>query len=176
MRRQQNSPHVPLSTRLVAGAIAGTVATAPMTAVMRHLHGRLKGGERYPLPPREIVGSMAPDLEPRHSTDATIVAHFGYGALCGAGLAAISMKPTILGGIAGGAGIWLASYLGWIPALNILDPATRHPGHRNRLMLFAHLVWGSSFVLTLRELAQSRHAFGGGPLKDIDRQEQWGGQ
>jgi hypothetical protein len=176
MPRQQNGQHCPMSTRLVAGAVAGTVATAPMTAVMRHLYGRLEGENRYPLPPREIVGSMAPGLERWHSTNATIVAHFAYGALCGAGLAAVSKKPTILGGVAGGMGIWLGSYLGWIPALNILDPATRHPATRNRLMLFAHLVWGLSFVLAQRELAESRQAFGAGPLKDIDRQARGGGQ
>jgi hypothetical protein len=33
--------------------------------------------------------------------------------------------------------------MGWLPALGILQPATKHPAQRNALMIVAHLVWGS---------------------------------
>jgi putative membrane protein len=35
------------------------------------------------------------------------------------------------------------SYLGLLPALGILRPATEHPERRNALMIVAHLIWGS---------------------------------
>jgi hypothetical protein len=155
-----------LPRRLIYGALAGLVATAPMTAVMHRLHGRLKKKERYPLPPREIIGSVAPVTEDAAATDSTLVAHFAYGALSGAALAAVIEKPTVIRGMSGGVGIWLASYLGWIPAAGILKPATRHPARRNRLMLAAHLVWGSAYAITQRELLKSRKAFDDGRLKD----------
>jgi hypothetical protein len=44
-----------LSSRLVLGGLAGITATTAMTAVMRRLHRKLPGAERYPLPPREIT-------------------------------------------------------------------------------------------------------------------------
>lgn len=156
----------PIASRLIAGALAGTVATAPMTTAMRFLHARLEPRDRYPLPPREIVGSVAPRLPGPALTDSTLVAHFAYGALSGAGLAAVARRPGLAAGMAGGAAIWAASYLGWIPTVGILRPATRHPRRRNRLMILAHIVWGAAFSIARSELLRSRSAFGDGPLKD----------
>lgn len=51
--------------------------------------------------------------------------------------------PSFLKGIIFGIGVWLVSYLGWLPAANILPPATREPAARNILMILSHLVWGS---------------------------------
>ena len=59
------------------------------------------------------------------------------------------------GALAGG-GVWMASYLGWLPGMGILKPATRHPGRRNALMLGAHLVWGAATALAMRELLAAR--------------------
>lgn len=152
--------------RLVAGALSGIVATAPMTAVMRRLHRRLKRKERYPLPPREIVSTVVPAFDRQAATSTTLLAHFAYGALSGAVLTAMVPRPTIKSGIMGGVGIWFTSYLGWIPAVGILKPATRHPGKRNRLMILAHVMWGATFALTQRSLLKSGRIFGGGPFKD----------
>ena len=161
--------NAPLSTRLVLGAIAGFVATAPMTAVMYRMHRNLGRKKRYPLPPREIVETVAPVLEGEPAKSTTLAAHFAYGALSGAALASIDRKPTITSGIAGGVGVWAASYFGWIPAAGILKPASRHPGNRNKLMILAHVMWGSAFALTQRNLLKSRAAFGEGSLKDSAR-------
>jgi uncharacterized membrane protein YagU involved in acid resistance len=148
------------------GAIAGFVATAPMTSVMRRLHQRLDKEKRYPLPPREIVGSVMRALPNSAANNVSLAAHFTYGALSGAALAGVARRPTLWSGIGGGAAIWLASYLGWIPAAGILKPAPEHPRPRNRLMIIAHIVWGTAFVITRRELLNSRMAFGEGRLKD----------
>ena len=159
---------LPLPSRVVAGALAGTVATAPMTAVMRRLHARLERDDQYPLPPREIIGSIAPGLRKDPARDTTIIAHFAYGALCGAALATALEKPTAAAGAASGVGIWLASYLGWIPAFGVLRPASRHPAPRNALMILAHVAWGSAYALAQSELVKSRSIFEGRPLKDIE--------
>lgn len=137
-----------------------------MTAVMHRLHRKLDRDRQYPLPPREIIGSVLPEIVDEPATGATLAAHFTYGALSGAALSMIDRKPTVGSGVAGGLAIWLASYMGWIPAFNILKPATRHPSSRNALMIFAHVVWGSAFAIAQRDLMDSRSAFSDGPLKD----------
>ena len=102
---------------------------------------------------------MAPDL--------TLVAHFVYGAGCGALLAAANPRPGRLGGAAAGGAVWLTSYMGWIPALGLLKPATRHPLRRNALMLSAHFVWGWSTAVAMSELADARATiFAAGPEPD----------
>jgi hypothetical protein len=53
-------------------------------------------------------------------------------------------------GAAFGLGVWTASYLGLLPALGILKPATEHPARRNLLMIGAHVVWGSALGAAMR--------------------------
>jgi uncharacterized membrane protein YagU involved in acid resistance len=155
-----------LAARLVIGGIAGFVATMAMTSAMRHLSARLPRRERYPLPPREIVDA-ALDPPAAAAPDITLLAHFAYGAGCGALIAAAHPRiGRVAGSIAGG-GIWLASYMGWIPAFGVLKPATRHPARRNAVMLGAHLVWGWTAAEAMRELARDRATlFGAGPVRD----------
>ena len=159
-----------LGSRLVIGAVAGIVGTMAMTAAMRRLHARLPAPERYPLPPREIVDAAAGPLPDEAAASLTTAAHFAYGAGCGALLAAADPKPAKRVGAAAGVAIWLASYMGWIPALSLLKPATRHPARRNALMIGVHLVWGAATAAALRELAAARETvFAGGEDRDIAR-------
>ena len=140
------------------GGMAGLIATIPMTISMLLGWRLLPKRERYPLPPREIIGEFTERMGGRESdftetelTAATLLAHFGYGALTGSTYALIERKIPLrssLKGALAGLFIWVVSYLGWIPAVRILTPATRHPWRRNLLMIFAHLVWG----LTLGEV------------------------
>ena len=55
-------------------------------------------------------------------------------------------------GAAYGSAVWACSYLGWIPALGILKPASEHPPARNVLMISVHFVWDATTAITLREL------------------------
>lgn len=73
---------------------------------------------------------------------ATVASHFAFGAGCGAlfTLAGLHKKRPIRNGIGFGLGVWTASYLGWLPAADILTPATRHPAARNKIAV--HAVWG----------------------------------
>jgi uncharacterized membrane protein YagU involved in acid resistance len=158
---------VRLGSRLFVGAVAGLVGTMAMTSAMRRLHRRLPAKERYPLTPREIVDSAAAPSE-ETAKDSTIAAHFAYGAGCGALLAAAGTRPGPAAGAAAGAAVWLGSYMGWIPALNLLDPATEQPARRNALMIWAHLVWGAATAKAISELAEARETiFAAGPDKDV---------
>ena len=155
-----------LRARLVIGGIAGFVATMAMTSAMRQLHKRLPKKERYPLPPRELIDeTLAPPR--RTAPDLTLAAHFAYGAGCGALLAAASPRLGRVSGALAGGGIWLASYMGWIPAFGLLKPATGHPRRRSLAMLGAHFAWGWSTAEGMRELGKARTTiFAAGPAAD----------
>lgn len=163
-----------LRSRLLIGGIAGFVGTMAMTAAMRRLHRRLPAEERYPLTPREIVDSGSKQLglpiAGEAAKDVTTVAHFAYGAACGAMIAAMNPDPKKRTGAAAGAAIWLASYMGWIPAVGTLEPATRHPARRNMLMIGVHLIWGAATAAAIRELREARETIlKDGPDRDAPR-------
>jgi hypothetical protein len=153
--------------RMVYGCLAGMAATLPMTSAMGRLHPLLPEEDRYALPPREIVAAAGP---PPGDATTTLLAHFAYGGLAGS-LFAMQRRRSVLAGSAFGMLVWGASYLGWIPGLRILTPATRHPARRNLLMLAAHLVWGSALASGLREIEAAEPAFRrrGKPLRDLPR-------
>ncbi|AZO82047.1 MULTISPECIES: hypothetical protein [unclassified Bosea (in: a-proteobacteria)] len=139
-----------LGGRIVLGALAGLVATLPMTIAMRRLHRVLPDHERYPLPPREIAEDL-PSLGLPVSS-ATLLQHFLYGGAGGALFAGLFRRGGIAAGSGYGIAVWIGSYLGWVPAARILRPATQHPMRRNVLMLAVHLVWGACLAAGLAEL------------------------
>lgn len=160
-----------LPSRLVIGAIAGFVGTMTMTMAMRRLHRPLPDKERYPLTPREIVDRLGEQLHVpvagETAKDVTTAAHFLYGAAMGALIAAMNPDTSKKGGALAGVAVWLASYMGWIPAVHTLEPATEHPARRNALMIGAHLVWGSTTAAAIRELRLARETiFAEGEDKD----------
>jgi uncharacterized membrane protein YagU involved in acid resistance len=164
-----------IASRLVIGAIAGFVGTMAMTAAMRRLHRRLPAKERYPLTPREIVDSIGDQLHMplRNETakDVTTATHFLYGAAMGALISAMNPDTSKRGGAMAGVAVWLASYMGWIPAVGTLEPATEHPARRNALMIGVHLVWGSTTAAAIRELRLARETiFAEGEDKDAPRE------
>lgn len=142
------------------GAVAGLAATVPMTGAMLSAHRRLPWYERYPLPPRRITKSITKavglwdTMDQQQKSVATLLAHFGYGAAMGATFGAMtkgySREKLTTKGLLFGPGVWAASYLGLLPALGILEPATRHPARRNALMIGAHIIWGLSLARVLR--------------------------
>ena len=80
----------PVTGRIVTGALAGLLATVPMSAAMLLMYRLLPGEERYPLPPHQITVEMAERAdqeqlvdEPAEAAVATGAAHFGYGAAVG---------------------------------------------------------------------------------------------
>src|SRR5205085_749236 len=171
----ENSKDPRLVSRLVIGGIAGFVGTMTMTAAMPRLHQRLPAKERYTPTPRPIVDSGAEQLgiplSNETAKDVTTASHFLYGAAMGALVAALNPDPKKRTGAAAGVAVWVASYMGWIPALHTLEPATKHPARRNMLMVGVHLVWGPSTAAAIRELRLARETIlAEGPDKDAPRE------
>ncbi len=149
--------------RFFASTLAGFAATAPMTLVMQIGH-RWPRREPSPIPPQQITEEIAKragvesHLDEARLTAATWAAHFGFGAAGGGvyGLFAAKIPlPATLKGAIWGLVVWSVSYLGWIPAAQILPPATKHSTRRNFLMIAAHLVWGVCLALGANSLAQN---------------------
>ncbi|NLE53132.1 MAG: DUF1440 domain-containing protein [Chloroflexi bacterium] len=143
--------------RFAKGAAAGLIATAPMTAVMLGWHRKLPWWQRDPLPPSKLTTRILravglKKLDDEAHEPLTWISHFGYGAASGAlfPLAESLMRdlppPIHPKGVVYGLLIWTGSYLGWIPAVGLLEPATEHPKQRNMLMIAAHLVWGATMA------------------------------
>jgi uncharacterized membrane protein YagU involved in acid resistance len=138
------SPYLKLSQ----GALAGLVATLPMTIFMRSAWKRLPEHEKYALPPRQITRKVIKPVRKRSERTQkalTLFLHFMFGAAAGLIYGAVEEKvpvpPAVKGPLAGMV-VWTGSYLGWIPALGILPSAVEHPRRRNLLMIVAHLIWG----------------------------------
>jgi Protein of unknown function (DUF1440) len=125
---------------------------------------------RYSLPPREITVHLAEragvhkKLDPDARAALSLVNHFGYGAMAATVYSLVEERipvPAMAKRPLFGAIVWLVSYLGLLPAVGILEPATKHPQSRNLLMIAVHLVWGlvvGVFVETL--LAEKQRTAG----------------
>jgi putative membrane protein len=145
------------------------------------LHRRLPSSERYPLPPREIttkaVGQFTEPAELRPETRSVLtwLAHFGYGGATGMLYACMERHlpggPAIRGPLFGLL-VWAVSYLGLLPGLHVLTPATEHPARRNALMLGAHVVWGWCLALfydvLIGDISRQRTAFHTSPRRHRD--------
>jgi uncharacterized membrane protein YagU involved in acid resistance len=146
---------------LLHGALAGCVATLPMTLVMSIIHRQLPPQERYPQEPslimQQIEQTLLPDRdlrEPEHMA-LTLVSHFVYGAVAGTLYPPLTRHlplPSALRGAGYGMAVWALGYMGWLPLTGLLPPETRRPAHRTAMIFTAHLVWG----LTLGMLVQRR--------------------
>jgi uncharacterized membrane protein YagU involved in acid resistance len=150
--------------KLLRGAVAGFVATALMSVFMLIGWRLLPKREKYHLPPRQITEEIAErvgiedHLNEPELVGLTVSSHFGYGALFGWIYALFEHRIPLdssLKGVLTGVALWTASYLGWLPALGILPPATRHPWRRNLLMILAHVVWGVTLGEVTRKLDRS---------------------
>jgi hypothetical protein len=146
---------------LMIGAVSGFAATAPMTIFMELMHKRLPPDEQYPLPPGEIESDVtekagvSEQLDRHEHTALTMASHFAYGTAAGAVYAPLAggLHPNpLVGGIAFGLAVWGASYMGLLPALGILKPASEHPPRRTALMIAAHVIWGSALGVLVDRL------------------------
>ena len=151
--------------KLLRGALAGFVATAPMSLSMLIGWRLLPKHEKYHLPPRLITEKITERIEikDRLSENAlvalTTLSHFGYGAFFGWLYALFEQRIPLhssLKGALAGVALWMASYLGWLPAMGLLPSATRHPWRRNLLMIVAHVIWGVTLGEAIRKLKQNK--------------------
>lgn len=137
----------------VKGALAGTLATLPMTVFMLATQRFLPRGQRYELPPELLVKEMSKRAHIRLHWNkkllmgATVVSHFGYGAAMGVLYSPIEKQkslPRPLTGTLFGLWVWASNYLGLLPLLRMRASGPREPGQRNLMMIAAHVVWGSA--------------------------------
>ncbi len=142
-----------------AGALAGFLATIPMSLAMARLHRRLPVNLQYPLPPYGITSTflaktgVRPAFSVTQERYTTLALHFGFGAFAGAitPLVLRSHHLSLARGACYGVGVWAASYQGWVPGLSLHRAATRQPRERVGLMVAAHLVWGASLAAILQQ-------------------------
>jgi hypothetical protein len=143
-------------TGLFEGGIAGSIATATMSAVM--LAGR-KAGLQGDHPP-ELISERLLHVAGIHGKKETkqdilaAVLHFGFGASMGAvfGLLRRMIHPPIVAPLQGmifATLVWAVSYKGWLPALGILPPPEHDRPGRPQVMVTAHWVYGATLELCL---------------------------
>ncbi|MBK8901653.1 MAG: hypothetical protein IPM53_10755 [Anaerolineaceae bacterium] len=149
--------------RLVAGFIAGTLATVPMTMFMLVMHYLLVSDDERSMPPYEITmrasdktGFWHKLLGEEERKSVTLAAHFGYGGMAGmlyALLPRLVSLPAVVHGMGFGIFFWAANYLGILPALNLFPHQLHdHPGRR-AATIGAHVVWGAALGQGLAQLA-----------------------
>jgi len=150
---------------MLKGAVAGWIATVPMTLSMPAGRRLLPRHEQYMLPPQQVTVELAERLDVDRHLDGerrditALILHFTYGMLAGSMYGLVEQKIPLedrLKGSLAGLLVWTGSSLGWLPLFGILRPATRHPWPRNLLMIWAHLVWGAALGEVHRKLT-SRH-------------------
>lgn len=152
-----------ITRRVLIGAVAGMIASIPMAGMMIGLNRVLPGRKRSfrdiltPLPPKLItrrvtrragIGQITRSGRKWDLT--TWLAHLGYGAAAASLYPVITRPlpvPHILRGMLFALGIWGASYMGWLPAANILPPAKKQTARRNAVMILSHLTWGSIIAI-----------------------------
>ena len=136
---------------LQPGAIAGAIATIPMTLFMLGAHRLLPQWQKSALPPEQITEEVAQrvgvenDMDKPQLLQATLAAHLGYGASMGAAYSTFTRKlpwsPLVKGALFGIA-VWAGSYLGWLPLGRFEEAAPNETGQRNSMMIGAHVLWG----------------------------------
>jgi hypothetical protein len=146
------------NNKVVRGALAGAVATIPMTFVMLQVQSILpRDLKRKPLAPEQITANVeykaGLNLDEEAHQSATTVSHFGFGALAGILYALTAdrarLNPWLKGPLFGFC-VWAVSYLGWLPATGLMPHAKDEPKERNIMMILAHLVWGFAVTRLVR--------------------------
>jgi uncharacterized membrane protein YagU involved in acid resistance len=134
-----------------------------MTAVMLAVQQALPRRQQTRLEPRRVADDMVhrvglkANLSQREEKQASVAAHFAYGAAVGAGYSLAEPMISLPRGLQGpayGMLVWAASYAGWLPAIGTLPPPQRRPEGRNLLLIAAHLVWGAATEVVHDALAE----------------------
>jgi uncharacterized membrane protein YagU involved in acid resistance len=136
------------------GAVAGFLATGPMTYCLMEIFKSLPRTSQRPMPPAKITK----DLLGRATVLRTFISHFGYGAAVAIPYSYFfsrTKKSIFVKGPLYGLAIWGASYLGLLPALGVRSQAVRMSPSRNAMMIASHLVWGFGVAWAEKNLRQN---------------------
>ncbi len=132
------------------GAVAGVVATVPMTLTLFGMAPFLPHVKAFP--PKMAAGMVTgkarvwQQLSARQRDRLSWAGHFGYGALMGSVYAPVAGKYAGSGvgsGVAFGLAVWAGSYLGVLPALGIRRPLRKDFWDDHVQLVAAHVVWGA---------------------------------
>lgn len=85
-------------------------------------------------------------MDEKQRTVTALTAHFAYGTGAGAVYGPVSRLvplPPVVKGAVYGLLVWAASYMGWLPVMDMPEAATDETAKRNAMMIVAHLVFGS---------------------------------
>jgi hypothetical protein len=153
-----------VSNSLVRGALAGMAGTMAMWTMQmgsqKYLPGTLE-------PVREDPGAFmvekAESAVPGTAGDRIpeVVEgvlgqslHFGYGTMLGTLYTALrpDADNALLDGLALGLGTWAVGYLGWVPAVDLAPPATKHEPQQLVGSLTRHAIYGITTVAVFRQL------------------------
>lgn len=139
---------------LMKGAVGGAVATAAMSAVM--VAGS-RAGLMGDQPPKRIARAALPGHKHRPKPGEGVMgalAHLGFGVTAGGlcGLMARGHRIPVAVGVGYALTIWISSYEGWIPSLDILPPISGDQPGRPLVMAAGHVVYGTALALTLNRL------------------------
>ena len=129
---------------LLRGALAGAVATVPMSAVMLALRKHM--GEQPPdVITTQAAHAVGANPSENQADALASVAHVAFGAMSGAAYAALpKWGPPPLRGVLTGLAIWASAYQGVVPALRIMPPASEDQPKRPGVMIAAHVVYGGA--------------------------------
>lgn len=158
---QPHSRDDSLSEQCVNGALAGLIATAPMTWAMRAAGQLLPWTASDRLPPRQITETALQkvgngEASPEQLDALATLAHYAYGGACGAVLGVAlnrSPLPKPVAGAIFGLAVWGGSYLGLLPAVGVRKSAVNDHPERSLQMIVAHLVWGVAAAALQDELS-----------------------
>ena len=155
--------------KMAAGALAGLVATGPMTLFLEGVHQAAGPADPIPIAPQVITeralatAGVRDELTAAERRAATLVAHFGFGTCAGSAfplVAALTPVSPLLSGAAYGLAVWAGSYLGGLPALGIRGPLRRSFRDDHVQLVAAHVVWGAALSWLAKRLQKgSRRPF-----------------
>jgi hypothetical protein len=152
-----------IGAALSQGVIAGSIGTATMSAAM--LAAR-KSGRMGHLPPKRIThktlfGSwLRHPTSPQKDVTATLL-HFGFGGDSGALFTVLHrrLRPPISPlpqGIIFGGAVWFVSYMGWAPALGLMQPPHRDRPDRQLVIVLAHWIYGATLGAVVQVFGRRR--------------------
>lgn len=136
---------------VIGSAMDGLVATVPMTAVFV---AAKRMGLMDEHPPERVVrggfrrvGIFRPTLPAEKIL--TAAGHMAFGAAMGVCYGFLlrperTRVPRAVQGAGFGLAVWASSYLGWLPAINVLQPIREKSRTWNISNVAAHLVYGAT--------------------------------